>query len=131
MSTTTANQARAAALKATGASITFAAVAKAAGVSTWIVYAEGIREHIDAARRRQAHHSTAPAPTPSGKHTMTSASQAGRSGMRRAGRARRNCSPDSIRPPAKDALDKITRIMSEQGCDGVVAHAAGLGWRCV
>jgi hypothetical protein len=96
MSTTTANQARTAALKAarakdselkrrralaalealeaTGASITFTAVAKAAGVSTWLVYAEGIREHIDAAQRRQAHHSAAPAPTPSGKHTTTSAS---------------------------------------------------------
>jgi hypothetical protein len=96
MSTTTANQARAAALKAarakdselkrrralaalealeaTSAPITFTAVAKAAGVSTWLVYAEGIREHIDAARRRQAHHSAAPAPTPSGKHTTTSAS---------------------------------------------------------
>lgn len=96
MSTTTANQARTAALKAarakdsqhkrqrtlaalealeaTGASITFTAVAKAAGVFTWLVYADGIREHIDAARRRQAHHSTAPAPTPSSKHTTTSAS---------------------------------------------------------
>jgi hypothetical protein len=96
MSTTTANQARAAALKAarakdselkrrralaalealeaTGAPITFTAVAKAAGVSTWLVYADGIREHIDAARRRQAHPSAAPAPTPSGKHTTTSAS---------------------------------------------------------
>jgi hypothetical protein len=96
MSTTAANQARTAALKAarakdselkrrralaalealeaTGAPITFTAVAKAAGVSTWLVYAEGIREHIDAARRRQAHHSAAPAPTPSGKHTTTSAS---------------------------------------------------------
>jgi hypothetical protein len=96
MSTTTANQARAAALKAarakdsehkrrralaalealeaTAAPITFTGVAKAAGVSTWLVYAEGIREHIDAARRRQAHHSAAPAPTPSGKHATTSAS---------------------------------------------------------
>ena len=76
MSTTAANQARAAALKAarakdselkrrralaalealeaTGASITFTAVAKAAGVSTWLVYADGIREHIDAARHRQS-----------------------------------------------------------------------------
>jgi hypothetical protein len=66
MSTTAANQARTAALKAarakdselkrrralaalealeaTGASITFTAVAKAAGVSTWLVYAEGIRD---------------------------------------------------------------------------------------
>jgi hypothetical protein len=97
MSTTAANQARAAALKAarakdselkrqralaalealeaTGAAITFTAVAKAAGVSTWLVYADGIREHIDAARHRQSdHHSAAPAPTPSGKHTTTSAS---------------------------------------------------------
>jgi hypothetical protein len=96
MSTTTANQARAAALKAarakdselkrrralaaldallaTGAPITFTAVANAAGVSTWLVYAEGIREHIDAARRRQPHHSADQAPTPSGEHTTTSAS---------------------------------------------------------
>jgi chromosome segregation ATPase len=59
-------------LEASGASITFTAVAKAAGVSTWLVYAEGIREHIDAARHRQAHHVAAPAPTPSGKRTTTS-----------------------------------------------------------
>jgi chromosome segregation ATPase len=94
MSTTTANQVRAAALKvarakdselkrrralaalealeASGASITFTAVAKAAGVSTWLVYAEGIREHIDAARHRQAHHGAAPAPSPSAKRTTTS-----------------------------------------------------------
>ena len=94
MSTTTANQARAAALKAarakdselkrrralaalealeaSGALITFTAVAKAAGVSTWLVYASGIREHIDAARHRQAHHGGAPAPTPSAKRTTTS-----------------------------------------------------------
>jgi hypothetical protein len=66
MSITTANQIRAAALKAarakdsklkrrralaalealeaSGAAITFTAVAKAAGVSTWLVYAGGIRE---------------------------------------------------------------------------------------
>jgi hypothetical protein len=94
MSITTANQVRAAALKAarakdselkrrrtlaalealeaSGASITFTAVAKAAGVSTWLVYADGIREHIDAARHRHAHHGAAPAPTPSAKRTTTS-----------------------------------------------------------
>ena len=76
MSTTTANQDRTAALKAarakdshanadapwprshaleaTGAPITAAAVATAAGVSTWLVYADGIREHLDAARHRQS-----------------------------------------------------------------------------
>lgn len=61
------------ALEATGAPVTFAAVAKAAGVSTWLVYAEGIREHVEAARRRQAQHGAAPAPTASGTHA-TSAS---------------------------------------------------------
>jgi hypothetical protein len=91
MSTTTANQVRTAALKAarakdsqhkrqrtlaalealeaTGAPITFTAVAKAARVSTWLVYADGIREHIDAARHRQNNHhgtgtSTAPSTQP-------------------------------------------------------------------
>jgi hypothetical protein len=42
------------ALEAGGRLITFPAVAKAAGVSTWLTYAEGIREHVEAARRRQA-----------------------------------------------------------------------------
>jgi hypothetical protein len=96
MSTTAANQARVVALKAarakdselkrrralaaleameaSGASITFTAVANAAGVSTWLVYAQGIREHIDAARGRQANDSAAPIPTPSGKHSTTPAS---------------------------------------------------------
>jgi hypothetical protein len=37
-----------------GEPVTFAAVAKAAGVSTWPVYAEGVREHIELARRNQA-----------------------------------------------------------------------------
>ena len=34
--------------------VTFAAVARAANVSTWLVYADGVREHIDATRKRQA-----------------------------------------------------------------------------
>ncbi|MFF6953818.1 DUF6262 family protein [Streptomyces iakyrus] len=33
--------------------VTFAGVARAANVSHWLVYAEGVREHIEAARRRQ------------------------------------------------------------------------------
>lgn len=41
------------ALEAAGALITFPAVAKAAGVSTWLAYSGGIREHVEAARRRQ------------------------------------------------------------------------------
>jgi predicted nuclease with TOPRIM domain len=34
--------------------VTFAAVARAANVSTWLVYADGIRDHVEAARKRQA-----------------------------------------------------------------------------
>jgi len=41
------------AMETDGQPITAAAVAAAAGVSTWLVYADGIREHLDAARTRQ------------------------------------------------------------------------------
>lgn len=41
-------------MKADGDPITFLAVARRAGVSNWLVYAEGVREHIEAARAGQA-----------------------------------------------------------------------------
>jgi len=41
------------AMESAGQPITASAVATAAGVSTWLVYADGIREHLDAARARQ------------------------------------------------------------------------------
>lgn len=41
-------------MAARGDTVTFAAVAKAAEVSNWLVYAEGVREHIEAARKKQA-----------------------------------------------------------------------------
>ena len=64
------------ALESAGAPVTAAAVAATAGVSTWLVYADGVREHLEAARRRQAQHaspaaSTAPA---TGRDQVTSAS---------------------------------------------------------
>ena len=37
-----------------GEQVSFAAVARKAGVSNWLVYAPGVREHIDQARARQA-----------------------------------------------------------------------------
>ena len=40
-------------LEAKDEPISFPAVARAAGVSTWLVYAEGVREHVEAARQRQ------------------------------------------------------------------------------
>ena len=49
------------ALEAAGIPITASAVAKAAGVSTWLLYTDGLREHLDAARRRQAQLSSNPA----------------------------------------------------------------------
>jgi len=41
-------------LESTGETVTFPAVARAAGVSTWLVYAPGIREHVESARQRRA-----------------------------------------------------------------------------
>jgi chromosome segregation ATPase len=40
-------------MRATGEPITFLGVARAAGVSNWLVYAMGVREHIEAARKGQ------------------------------------------------------------------------------
>ena len=51
------------ALEAAGTPITVSAVANAAAVSTWLVYADGVREHLDTARRRQAEHANTPAST--------------------------------------------------------------------
>jgi len=42
------------ALEAAGSPVTFTAVAKAAGVSRWLVYTYGVREQVEAARGRQA-----------------------------------------------------------------------------
>ncbi|MEU3349811.1 hypothetical protein ABZ723_33430 [Streptomyces sp. NPDC006700] len=51
-------------LEKQGKPLTFAAVARAARVSTWLTYAPGVREHIEAAQLRQAH-STPPSATAS------------------------------------------------------------------
>jgi hypothetical protein len=48
------------ALEAAGTPVTATAVATAAAVSTWLVYADGVREHMQAARRRQADREPAP-----------------------------------------------------------------------
>lgn len=48
-----------AALEHDGTKITFTAVARAGGVSTWLTYTPGIREHIETAQRRQ-HAAAAP-----------------------------------------------------------------------
>lgn len=50
------------ALETAGTPVTAAAVAATAGVSTWLVYADGVREHLDTARRRQAGRGTTPIP---------------------------------------------------------------------
>jgi hypothetical protein len=52
------------ALEAAGAPVTATTVATAAGVSTWLVYAHGVREHVEAAHRRQAGQGNAPLPAP-------------------------------------------------------------------
>jgi len=49
------------ALEAAGTQVTATAVAAAAGVSIWLAYADGVREHVEAARRRQADREPGPA----------------------------------------------------------------------
>jgi len=50
------------ALEAAGTPVTATAVATVAGVSTWLAYADGVREHVQAARQRQAQLDPAPGP---------------------------------------------------------------------
>jgi hypothetical protein len=50
------------ALEAAGTPISATAVATTAGVSTWLVYADGVREHVQAAQCRQAERGHAPGP---------------------------------------------------------------------
>ncbi|MEX2658339.1 MAG: hypothetical protein WD232_01485, partial [Acidimicrobiales bacterium] len=52
-------------MESTGSPITFTAVAAAADVSRWLVYSEGVREQVEAARRRQDDQAT---PRPSSLH---------------------------------------------------------------
>lgn len=57
------------ALETAGTPVTAAAVAATAGVSSWLVYADGVREHLDAARGRQAERGTTCVPAvPPGNH---------------------------------------------------------------
>ncbi|MEU4172964.1 DUF6262 family protein [Streptomyces sp. NPDC026665] len=51
-------------LEQQGHKITFTAVARTAGVSTWLTYTAGIREHIENAQKRQQQSATAPPNTP-------------------------------------------------------------------
>ncbi len=53
------------AMEAADTPITATAAAAAAGVSTWLLYSDGIREHLDAARRRQTRQAR-PTPSPPG-----------------------------------------------------------------
>ena len=64
------------ALEAAGTPITAAAVAQAAGISTWLLYTDGVREHLDGARHRQAQASSRPSgtDTPSEQTPLTPAS---------------------------------------------------------
>jgi hypothetical protein len=63
------------ALERAGTPVTFTSVATTAGVSSWLVHADGIRNHVEAARRRQADHGiTAPVgAVPGGHHPVTPA----------------------------------------------------------
>jgi hypothetical protein len=61
-------------LEAAGTTVTAAAVARTARVSTWLVYTDGLREHLEATRRRQAAPAAVPARAVPGRTPPTPAS---------------------------------------------------------
>jgi hypothetical protein len=81
------------ALETADAPITAAAVASIAGVSTWLVYAAGIREHLHAAQQRQAERTQTPQTLPP--------------------RDRPAATPDSLRTDLAIARQEIRRLRAE------------------
>ena len=81
-------------LEASGAPITAAAAANTAGVSTWLVYTAGLREHLDAARRRQQHPSIQPPGKTTGKQPPPA--------------------PDSLRTDLALAREQIRQLRDER-----------------
>jgi hypothetical protein len=59
------------AMLTTGEHVSFASVARRAGVSTWLAYAPGVREQIERAITRQASNAKRPAPTESAMAVRT------------------------------------------------------------
>jgi len=85
------------ALEAAGEPVTFPAVARTARVSSWLVYAHGVREHVQAARQRQA--------------TLAAVSN-------RPGPADRPCAtPPGLRADLALAREEIKRLRAE--CDAL------------
>jgi hypothetical protein len=82
------------ALESADAPVTATAVASAAEVSTWLVYADGVREHLEAARRRQAEHTQTPQPRPTPQ--------------------RPPATPDSLRTDLAVAHQQIRRLRAER-----------------
>jgi chromosome segregation ATPase len=80
-------------LEAADTPITATTVARAAGVSTWLVYTDELREHLDAARRRQYGRTANPA--------RTTAEQA-------------PPAPASLRADLALARDQIRRLRAER-----------------
>jgi hypothetical protein len=82
------------ALEAADAPITAAAVATAAGVSTWLVYAPGVREHLQAAQLRQTQRTQTPQPGPTPQRPLAT--------------------PDSLRTDLAVAHQELRRLRAER-----------------
>lgn len=93
------------AMETAGTPVTFPGVAKAAGVSTWLVYAPGIREHVEAARRRQADHDVAPTPAPVPHHPRAT--------------------PTSLRTDLAVAREQLKALRTERD---KLTHGSGCNW---
>ncbi|MDQ2879916.1 MAG: hypothetical protein M3Y48_01310 [Actinomycetota bacterium] len=57
------------AFETAGTPVTASAVATAAGVSSWLVYADGVREHLQDAQRRQAERDSPPVTAAPQRHS--------------------------------------------------------------
>ena len=109
------------AMVAAGECVTFAAVARRAGVSTWLVYAPGVREHVDAAMTRQGSE-VRPCPTPASAASLRTDLELAR---REIGDLRRE--RDDLRRRLRGSLDEqLTALSTEPLLERLNALAADL-----
>ena len=107
-------------LEAAGTPVTATAVATAAGVSTWLVYAEGVRDHLQAAQRRQADREPGPstaAPPDRGQPVSHASLRTGMAVARDEIRRLRT-EQDKLRP---DRAELIARVASLQAASRQLA----------
>lgn len=108
-------------LEQQGKKITHAAVARIAGVSTWLTYTEGIREHIEAAQLRQQQSVPRPVPARNPNATLRTELELARQEIR-ALREERDQMRQALQHQLGQQLDDLSATALSGRVDELTCH---------